>query len=100
LGRGILPACVPVFDTIAGKRRSRAATDHTTTSFIREPVYPKRDAAVDHAVNTAIESSCRPQAPTRNPIQIVLEIGAYLWLAVFSRCCLWDDSYLRLKNGL
>jgi beta-lactamase regulating signal transducer with metallopeptidase domain len=59
--------------------------------------------AVDHAVNTAIESSLPPASSINsvNPVQIVLEIGAYLWLAGVLALLLYGViSYLRLKKRI
>lgn len=58
---------------------------------------------VDHAVNTVIERSLPPVSPidSVNPMQVLLEIGTYLWLAGVLALLLYGMiSYLRLRKQI
>ncbi len=58
---------------------------------------------IDHAVNTAIETSLPPvnSVNSVNPVQIALEIGTYLWLAGVLALLLYGViSYLHLKKRI
>lgn len=69
--------------------------------YSKSPSIQSGVPVVDHAVNNAIERSLPPVSPAEsvNPVQVVLEIGAYLWMAGVLVLLLYGIiSYLRLKR--
>jgi len=69
--------------------------------YSESPAIQSGVPAVDYAVNNAIERSLPPSSPAEsvNPVQVALEIGAYLWtMCVLALLLYGIISYLRLKR--